>query len=434
MVLSVALCSKALSQVQFKSLQDVLVFADKHSYAIKSSILQQKVDISRSKQAQSYLYPSLNGVAGYNDNITLQPTLVPAKLFNPNAPEGTFEELVFGRQYVYNVGIQAQWDILNFQKKFTAQTANLQLESSKASTEYARYNLYNQLASTYYSILITRKSLDLYSENVIVTESLLESAKDKFKKGIISEAEVNLAAIQHLQNQKNKETALNNLQQLTIQLQSQLNTEEQIAIQDDIEQPKAMGTQITTANPEILVQESQIKINQSLVKQNKALYFPSLSIIYQYGYLWATDDFMNFDTANELSSQIFGLKMSIPIFNGFATKEKVNEAKAQLELQQLELENLKLTKKNEDETLVLQYEEAYQNLQKNKTIFELQKKNDIHSENKYKSGIISLDERLTKYGDLLTAQYNYLKSLSDFSISQYKIYIRQMDYQQNIFQ
>jgi outer membrane protein TolC len=155
----------------------------------------------------------------------LQPTLVPAKLFNPNAPEGTFEELVFGRQYVYNVGIQAQWDILNFQKKFTAQTANLQLESSKASTEYARYNLYNQLASTYYSILITYKSLDLYSENVIVTESLLESAKDKFKKGIISEAEVNLAAIQHLQNQKNKETALNNLQQLTIQLQSQLNTE-----------------------------------------------------------------------------------------------------------------------------------------------------------------------------------------------------------------
>ena len=62
---------------------------------------------------------------------------------------------------------------------------------------------------------------------------------------------------------------------------------------------------------------------------------------------------------------------------------------------------------------------------------DLQQQNDKHMENKYQGGIISLDERLDKYDDLLKLQNNYLQSLAAFTLAQYKIYIRKMDFNSN---
>ena len=94
----------------------------------------------------------------------------------------------------------------------------------------------------------------------------------------------------------------------------------------------------------------------------------------------------------------------------------------------MQLDNLRLTKSLEDETLRLQYQQSDNNLNRTKEILTLQGQNDTYTENKYEAGIISLDERLDRYNDLLAAQYNYLQSLGDFSLAQYKVYIRQINY------
>ena len=92
----------------------------------------------------------------------MQPTLVPEQFFNPNATEGSFRELTFGQQHVYSTGIQAQWNILNFQKQFASQTADIVAEQSEINTQKNKYNTYNLLASTYYSILLTQEAIVIY--------------------------------------------------------------------------------------------------------------------------------------------------------------------------------------------------------------------------------------------------------------------------------
>lgn len=422
-------CVSVKSQVVFSSFQEVRNYADQHSASIRISEAQQEVNANREKQSRSFLYPSVNASAGFNDNITLQPTLVPAKLFNPNAPEGSFEEMTFGKTYLYTTSIQAQWNVLDFQKIFAIKTSEFQSEAGKLNTEINRFNTYNQLASVYYSILLAQKSLEIDEKNANVTKRMLSNASEKYQKGIISESDLNRVSIQHLQNEKKIKTTESNLDQLYRQLQSILNLREEIQISDlGTDEDHIINSDFQAVHPEILFQEKQIDISKSLLKQSEAMRYPTLGLVYQYNHNWATDHFMDFSNVNNLPQQFFGVKLNLPLFNGFSIHQKIKESQTELKIQQMQLENTKIVKDKEDEILKIQYDQSIADLEKTTEILQLQQQNDIHTQNKYESGIISLDERLDRYSDLLSAQYDYLRSLSDFSLAKYKIYLRTIDF------
>ena len=418
------------AQIQISSLQELLNYADINAFSLQSSAISEQISHAEKKEAGTYLLPTFSSSMGYNDNITLQPTLVPAQIFNPSAPEGSFEELTFGTKYLYSRNIQAQWDVLNFQKLFAYQASKIGIEESKAHTEIQRFNTYNQLASTYYSILLTQESIKVYEENLKVGDSIYIHAQRKYQEGILSEAELNRADIKKRQNHRNLSQARNNLDQFYVQLQSQLNTDQPILIADAPENFVLKDIDIWTIHPEIIRQEKALAKYESLLKQTKAMRLPSISLVYQNNKSWATENFMGFAEANELPQQIFGVQINLSGLVGLSTQPKLKQAKWRVQQQHLQVENTQLVKKQEDKLLQLQWEEASDQLTETKQILSLQEKNDLHSENNYQGGIISLDTRLDAYDDLLAAQDNYLQSLAAFTLAQYKIYIRQMNFWQ----
>lgn len=426
-LLLLGLSTKA--QIQFSSLQEVLTYADQHAMAIQQARIGEQISITGKKEAKAGLYPSFNTTLGYNDNITLQPTLVPAQMFNPAAPEDTFEEFTFGTKYQYTVGAQIQWDILNFQKLFALKTADKEIQKSKANIEVNRFNTYNTLASTYYSILLTQESMRIYEENLEVSSSILELAKEKYEEGVLSEVEINQAEIKHLQNKRNLDVAKSNLQQFYLQLQSQLNTDQAIQILDKPDSFTLEYMTIQSRHPEVLLQELEVQKYESQLKQKKSMLYPSLSLVYQNNRTWATNDFMDFSSANALPQQYFGVQVNLLGSNRWTTKQKIKQSEWELQMHRMQLENTKLVKQKEDELLQLELQRASQQLTDNQYILTLQEKNDVHAENKYEGGLIGLDERLNKYDDLLAAQDMYLQSLASFSIAQYKTYIRQINFQ-----
>ena len=418
-------------QIQFQSFQELLKYADEHAIQIQNALIGEQIASANKKGAKSYLYPSVNASAGYNNNLTLQPTLVPEQFFNPNATEGSFRELTFGQQHVYSTGIQAQWNILNFQKQFASQTADIVAEQSEINTQKNKYNTYNLLASTYYSILLTQEAIVIYEENLKVSEAIYKSTNEKFQKGIASEEALNLAKIKQLQNRNTLQQALSNRSRFYIQLQSQLNTNQQITISDSPQNYSLTSTNFETIHPEIIWQEMEVDKQKSLLKEKKALLLPNLSLNYQYNTSWATDGFTDFSNANELPQQYIGAKLNIPIFSGFSSRSKIKKSKLELQQQELQLENTKLVKQNEDDLLLLDVNQFEEELAENSKIMVLIQKNDVHAENKYNSGITSLNERLDSYEDLLNAQNAYLQSLASYTLAKYKLNIRQIDLKSN---
>ena len=417
--------------IHFQSFQDVLKYADEHAIQIQNAVIGEQIASVNKKKANSYLYPSVNASAGYNNNLTLQPTLVPAEIFNPSAPAGTFQELTFGQQHVYSTGIQAQWNILNFQKIFASQTADIFAKQSEINTQKSKYNTYNLLASTYYSILLTQEAIVIYEENLKVSESIYKSTNEKFQKGIASEEALNLAKIKQLQNRNILQQALSNRSRFYTQLQSQLSTSQQITIADDPENFNLSSTNLETIHPEIKWQEIEVEKQKSLLKEQKALLLPNFSINYQYNTSWATDNFSDFSNANELPQQYVGAKLNIPIFSGFSSRSKIKKSKLELQQQELQLKNTKLVTQKEDDLLLLDVNQFEEELAENRKIMVLIQKNDVHAENKYNSGITSLNERLDSYEDLLSAQNTYLQTLASYTLAKYKVYIRQIELKSN---
>lgn len=415
------------ADIQFTSLQEVFEFADAKAIAIRSAITGEQISQAEQKEAKSYLLPYGSTSLGYNNNIELQPALLPSQIFNPDAPEGSFEELTFGTKYTYGWSLQAQWDVLDFAKIFAAQTSGIALKQSKANTELSKFNTYNSLATTYYSILLTREYIRIYEENLRVSEAISSHAREKYLKGILSEVELNMALIKNQQNEISLNKAKSNLNQFYLQLQSQLNINEPIEINDSPEDFALENTMKFTVHPEILWQEADVEKHESLFKQQKATRLPSISLYYQLNRTWATDNLMDFNDGYRLPQQVFGVNISLSL-NGFSTRQKISQSKLQYNLRQEQLENTRLIKLKEDELLEQQIREDSQQLVQNKEILSLQKKNDLHAENKYQSGIMSLDERLDKYEDLLMAQNNYLESLAELTLTKYKIYIRQINF------
>ena len=418
-------------QIQFQSFQELLKYADEHAIQIQNALIGEQIASANKKGAKSYLYPSVNASAGYNNNLTLQPTLVPEQFFNPNATEGSFRELTFGQQHVYSTGIQAQWNILNFQKQFASQTADIVAEQSEINTQKNKYNTYNLLASTYYSILLTQEAIVIYEENLKVSEAIYKSTNEKFQKGIASEEALNLAKIKQLQNRNTLQQALSNRSRFYMQLQSQLNTYQQITISDTPQNFGLSSTTFETIHPEITWQEMEVEKQKSLVKEKKALLLPNLSLNYQYNTSWTTDEFTDFSNANELPQQYVGAKLNIPIFSGFSSRSKIKKSKLELQQQEMQLENTKLVKQKEDDLLLLDVNQLEKELAEYTNIMALRQKNDIHAENQYNSGITSLNERLDSYEDLLNAQNAYLQSLASYTLAKYKLNIRQIDLKSN---
>lgn len=417
----------AMSQVQFGSLQEVLAYADKNAISIQSALHQEQIAAVKNKASKTALLPTVNASAGFNDNITIQPTLVPANLFNPAAPEGTFNEYTFGRRYIYNAGVQANWDIVNFQKWFDIKTSEAALQLNQASTINAKYQVYNQLAQTYFSILLTERYLIISKENIVTADNIYQIAKNKYDTGIFTEENLNRSNIQLLQAKQQVSSLESSLEQLYNQLQSQLNIDEPLVLKDEL-LDKKMDTGgdavITTSHPELLVQEAQVQLSEKQLAQTKSLHYPTLTLGYQYNYNWATDELMDFSEANNLPQQFLGLKLSVPIFNGFSTKSKIQQSKIQLEQEQMMLDSKRLVAKKDDDNLQIQYRQSIEDFNKQEEVLQLQYKNDTHSKNRYESGIIGLDERLDKFRDLLEVQNQYMQSLSNEYISHYKLYIR----------
>ena len=338
----------ASSQVSISSLEELIALADNHQVNLRNASLQNEVAQSRLTESKAYLYPTINAYSNINDNLTIQKTLVPERLIDPDASEEAFTEMRFGRQYVYTAGIQAQWDVLDFQRKFATNVQKEQVKAQKSQENLVKFNTYNDLASLYYSIILLQEAEKINLKNVENTEIIEANAKNKYEQGLISEADKDRMEARHLKNVRDLEKTLQSKEILLRQLQQDLGMEEAITVSDSTNTiaQKELGESATWGvHPSVVYQEDQTKIAEKRIEELKAVFLPKLSFAYQYNYSWTGDDFLNFNNLNHLPQQYVSMRLSVPVFSGFASREKVKQSKIEWQIAQNTLEDLRKSEK-----------------------------------------------------------------------------------------
>lgn len=427
LLLLIWLCVKrANAQTNFASLQDVWTYAGKHNIQVQTATANKSIANTNVKQAYGSMLPTVSVNGGFTDNIVLQSTLIPANLFNAAAPAGTYTEAAFGRRYNYNGNITAQFDILNTQDWFNVKAAKLNNELAALNIAKVKMDLYEQLANAYYSCLLLTEAENLSAQNLQTATTVCNMANDKYNNGLINEVTLNTALINKEKAAKSLQVATENRLLQLNNLKVLLNTGDSIIISEKWVDKKIVSyTPQFEQDPNVQLSSTQLQLAKNQLKASKAAFAPTLSAVYQNSTQISADDFLKFGNSNTTPQQYWGLRLSVPIFSGNTRRYQVQNSKADYELRQKQYENALLQSAITNQNILLAYNSSLNAFEKSKTILALYQSNDIHVERRMNEGIISLDERLTYYSDLITNQNEYLQSMSDYFIQQYRLQIRQ---------
>lgn len=419
-------CNDVNAQISFTSLQDVWNYADKHNIQIQTATANKSIANANVKQAYGSMLPTVSANGAFTDNVKIQSTLIPANLFNPAAPAGTYTEATFGRRYIYNANVTAQFDLLNTQDWFNVKTAKLNNEIADLNIAKTKADLYDQLANAYFSYTLLAEAEKLCEHNLQTASTSYTLANSKFKEGLISEVTVNTAQINKEKAEKSLDVAVQNKLLQLNNLKWLLNTSDSILLTESLDKSSVTTLdKAFTQDPDVQLSFAQLQLAKNQWKTSKAAFTPTLSAVYQYNTQVAADDFLKFDNSNTTPQQYWGLRLSVPIFSGNTKRRQVQKSKTDYNLKQQQYEAAKLQSAITNQNVWLSYNTAKTAFEKSKNILALYQSNDVHAERRMNEGIISLDDRLKFYSDLIANQNEYLQSMSDYFIQQYRLQIRQ---------
>ena len=417
-LLLAAACSFSLAQtepivLEVATLEELIQLSRSKNPDLKSyelNVMKNSFDV---KATKAIYLPTVGGTFAGQRNFELPITPVPGELFGQ---PGTTRDVQFGQNYAYNTGISLNQTLLDRGSTLKVKLAKLNYETSEVQQIVYLQLLDQQVSLNYYSVLISKRAIALAEKDLEVSDSIVQLSVQKFEEGLLDALAVNQARINSYVTQQN----LNNSQQLhdksldELKLLLGMNKIDSLKISAVIpdELPEMVGSDEMRPNENINLASLQKQQAQAQVNIQKSLFMPKLSLNGYYGFQQFRDDFgVSFGNNAWSTYSYLGLNLSIPIFTGFSSKNKLQASKVDLEWAQNEWNKVNLESQNQDERLIEEYYSSLRNTQLALDAFQLYEKNERLTLQKYSEGLISLDRYLYAFEDYLKAENAFLNNL-----------------------
>ena len=370
-ILLITLFSIGLSvQAQQKtSLKEAIEIALKNSYDIK--LVENTVSIAKNNNDYGVAgaIPSVTATASENKtSSTIQQNFAdPSRNTTKPGVSGT----------TVNGGITASVVLFNGYRIQTTKDRLAALENQ--SNSFLQTQIQNTTATVmqqYFNIVRQQAYLTTIEKSIEASQERLEIVKAKQKVGVANEAELlqtNLdlnALIQAKQNQllvidQAKEDLLNTM---VMPANTKLTITDSIFVDGSINLKDIEAKSVL--NPSLQSVEQQVKINQLIEKETRALMYPTLRASTGYNYN-SNQSAAGFSLLNETYGPFLGVNLSIPIYTGGASKKSYKNAKINTVSANMQYENA-LTKMSTNVTKTFQsYQTSVKQLQTEKENYQL---------------------------------------------------------------
>lgn len=367
--------------------------------------------------------PRVDAEVQFQNFLALPVSLVPASVFNPNAPAGEFAELKFGTDYNTTARLTATQLLFDGSYIVGLQASRTYKSFAEKSLEKTELMVKEEVAQAYYLGLVAEENAQILQEIVVSTEKLFEETKRIYQEGFMEEQNVDQLqlTLNNINNsltesQRQKEIALNFLK---FQMGMELVTT--ITLTDNID------LLLTTVNPEDAlskefkaedhIENQIIKVNEDLMKLNlkkeKFSFAPQIAAFFNHQQQNMSNKFEVFNGGTWYPSTLWGLSIKLPIISGGMRLAKMGQAR-------LDYEKAVTTSKQVEQSLMLKAQQAKSNYTSSYSIYLNQKdglkiaeKINNNSMKKYTEGIISSMELTQTQTQYLETEARYIKSLLD---------------------
>ncbi len=432
------------------TLEQCVQYALENSNSIKNSVIDQQIAAAKVKETIGIGLPQIDGNFGINDNTKLQRFFatytgtggflgdlsgVPGiKLGDVVAAPNFFQlpvnsaatvsvsQLIFNGSYL--VGLQASNTFKELSVKQAVQTKEQTIE---------------QTTKAFYSALINRERMKLFTNNIARVDSLLRNTTALNKNGFAEEIDVDRIQVS-LNNLITERDKFERLQQLSVELlKFQMNypMEQLLEVKGDLSALNS-GVDINgylkdldyKNRPDYQVLETNQKLQKLTLKNKYASGMPILSASANLGYgtqsptiggLFSTntaiEDFGTIGPDKWYGQVAFGVNLHIPIFSGLQRTYQVQQEK--LNLQKID-NSFKILKSSIDLQIkqsVISYQNSLQALESQKRNMTLAEKVARVTKIKYGQGVGSNLEVVDAESSLKESQINYYSALYDVLVA-----------------
>jgi outer membrane protein len=371
-------------------------------------------------EAKSMGIPQANLTMDYKRFLKLPVTVLPDE-FGMNPATGMVDpnfnnEVAFGVKNSFNANIEVSSLLFDGSYLVGLQAAKMYTDQARLQLDATKDDITSRVRDAYLPALIIAENRKILEKNIVNLDKLLFETKEMYKAGFVEQLDIdrlelskaNLEA--EMDNLTNKEELSLNFLKFTMGYP----VEDNIQITDNLEALMSIPTDKDLAGTidyseriEYTMIQSAVALNEMNVKRFRAGYLPQLIAYGSYGVV---------RQGNKISegawsdNSVVGIKLNVPIFDGFNKKAKVERAKLQLEIiknNQQKLENaIEIQVKNARSN----YRNAQDRLKSREKNLVLAEKIYNTSQIKYKEGIGSSLEISQAEQALFQTQSNYINA------------------------
>lgn len=426
------------------SVQQAIDYALKNNVQVKNALLDVKYQEQVNREVTARAYPGINASIGttYNPNVATQviPNFIsPATyqvLVNEGVKDGNGNPIVmpndfgfisaqFGTKYTANAGISLSQILFDGQVFVGLQARNTTLDFAKKNAEVTEENIKANIYKVYYQLAVSKEQIELLDANIALLEKLSHDTKVIYDNGFAEKLDVDKVTIQLTNLQTEKSKVLNSVSNgyYGLKLLMGMPVKEQLELTDSVtnEQIKDGMLEASQFNYKDRkdYQYAQLgqKLNEFNVRRYKLSQIPTISLNGQYAKSAQRNKWNFIGKGDWFTISSVNLSMAIPIFNGFYTKAKIQEAKIDLEKTKNQISAMEMMIDQEIATAKNNFNSAIATMDNQKRNKDLAEKVYNQTKKKYEVGTGSQTEINIAQTDFKRAQTNYIQAMYDAIIA-----------------
>ncbi|RXR20618.1 TolC family protein [Flavobacterium amnicola] len=340
------------------TLEECVNYALQNNISIKQSTFDSELtDITR-KDAIGRFLPSANANASHSWNIGL----------NQNITTGLLENQT--TQFT-SAGLNVGVDIYKgMQNQNQLRKANLSKIAAQYQLTKMQEDVSLNVVNAYLQILFNKENLKVQKEQLVLDTKQMERTTELVEAGVVAKGDLlDVKATLATDNQRliNAENTLL-LSKLSLGQLLQLAdfkdfdiADEDIVVKDSpvlLEEPNAILKKAKETRTELKLAQTNLQLAEKDIQIAKGAYQPTLQGFYGFNTRASNSDRILFNSSGQVigisgpnalfnqfsdnKGQNFGAQLTIPIFNGFATRNNVSRSKVALEKSKLALNQQEL--------------------------------------------------------------------------------------------
>lgn len=403
--------------------KEAVDYALKHTAQVRNALLGVQIQQQTNREVTSAALPQVNGNLNYTNYLNIPVTLLPGEL--AGQPAGTYLPVQFGVKHNLSYGVDVQQLLFDGQVFVGLQARKTTIDYAQKGVEVTEEQIKANVYKVYYQVLAGREQVASLDANINRIEKLLNDTREMFKNGFVEKLDVDKADVT-LTNLRTEKIKVEN--QLTVALQGLkllmgMPVKEELILKDSLPEETFKHEEVDQVynykdRKEYQQLELQEKLNQFNVRRYKLSYIPTLSVSGNFTRNAFRQEFTFFKGGEPWFNTTFvGLKIAVPIFDGFAKDARVKRARFELQQTQNNIQNLQLQIDNEVEQARVNMRSAVASMDYQKKNMEVAEKVYNQTKLKYEQGLGSNLEITTSQSELTTAQRNYYAALYDAIIS-----------------